>query len=369
MKKNTINVWSYLEEYEDYEEEILQIVKEVFKSGRLILGENVKSFEQEFSKWVGNGYGTGVGNGTDAIKLALMSLGVKNGDEVITVSNTAVPTVSAIVDIGAKPVFCDVSEETYNIDPSKVEELITKKTKVILCVHLFGHPADVESLKEICKKNQIYLVEDCAQAHGAEYDKKKCGDFGDVSAFSFYPTKILGGFGDGGLVYSNSKEIDEKLKMLRFYGMKDQYFSEIDGVNSRLDELQAAILRFKLKRLDDDIARRREIANIYNNELIDSGLILPIEKKDNFHSYYLYVVRNENRDKIIENLKKNDINVNISYPWPIHTMPPFKNCFYNDLKNTEKLSKEIFSLPMYPKLEESQIQKTIEILKKSINLK
>ena len=364
MKKNTINVWSYLEEYEEYEKEIIEIVKDVFNSGRLILGNNVESFEKEFSSWVGSGYGTGVGNGTDAIKIALMSLGVKRDDEVITVSNTAVPTVSAIVELGAKPVFCDIDEETFNIDPLRIEELITTKTKAILCVHLFGHPADVKSLKEICKKNNIKLIEDCAQAHGAKYKNKKCGDFGDASAFSFYPTKILGGFGDGGLVYTKTKKIDEKLKMIRFYGMKDQYFSLVDGVNSRLDELHAAILRFKLKRLDKDIERRREIAKIYNNELNDLDLILPKEKKENFHSYYLYVVRSKNRDKIIKQLKENNINVNISYPWPIHTMPPFKKYNYKYLKKTEKLSKEIFSLPMYPALKDEEIIRVTEILKK-----
>ena len=364
---NPINVWSYLEEYYQYEDEVLDIVKDVLRSGKLILGPNVTNFEKEFSDWVGGGYGTGVGNGTDAIKLALLSVGIKADDEVITVANTAVPTISAIVDCGAKPVFCDIDPETYNIDTLKIDELITKKTKAILAVHLYGHPADVKNLKKLCKKYNLVLIEDCAQAHGSKYINKKCGDFGKASAFSFYPTKTLGGFGDGGLVYTSSKKIDEKLKMLRFYGMKDRYFSEIDGINSRLDEVQAAILRFKLKRLDEDIKRRREIAKIYNEELKDLDLILPIEKEDNFHSYYLYVVRNLNRDKLIENLKKNDINVNISYPWPVHTMPPFKGYFYNDLKNTEKLSKEIFSLPMYPKLEESQILKIIEILKKSIN--
>lgn len=369
MKDKQVNIWSYLEEYAEYEDEIINIVKRVFKSGKLILGSNVNGFEEEFSKWIGSGFGTGVGNGTDAIKLALISTGIKKNDEVITVSNTAVPTISAIIDCGAKPVFCDVDPETYNIDTNKIEELITSKTKAIVAVHLYGYPADIKNLKKICKNYNLVFIEDCAQAHGSKYKNKKCGDFGNASAFSFYPTKTLGGYGDGGLVYTKSRKVDEKLKMLRFYGMKDTYFSEIDGINSRLDEVQAAILRFKLKRLDDDIAKRRKIAEIYNSELNYSELSLPVEKKDYFHSYYLYVVRHPNRDKIIKNLKKNNINVNISYPWPIHTMPPFKKYSYKNLKNTEKLSNEIFSLPMYPKLEESQIQRTIEVLKKSINLK
>ena len=357
VKKNKdINVWSYLEEYENYSVEINETVQKVFKSGRLIFGEELKSFEINFAKWIGNKYGVGVGNGTDAIKLALLASGIQKGEEVITVSNTAVPTVSAIIETGARPVFCDVNKDDFNIDTTLVESLITKKTKAIVCVHLYGHPANITELKRICKIHNLILIEDCAQSHGAGYKNKKTGSFGDAAAFSFYPTKILGAYGDAGMVLTNSNKIDEKLRMLRFYGMKNQYFSEIeDGVNTRLDEVQAAILNMKLKRLDKDILRRREIANFYNSELEYSSLILPIEKKNYFHSYYLYVVRHNKRDEIIKQLKSLGVNLNISYPFPIHTMPPFKKYRKSKLGNTVKLSEEIFSLPMYPGISDNEL--------------
>lgn len=367
MSKNLINVWSYLEEHEKEEEEILEIVKKVFNSGKLILGKNVELFEKEFSQWIGKGFGVGVGNGTDAIKLAILALNIKKGDEIITVSNTAVPTISAIIDAGAIPVFCDVDPSTFNIDIKKISSLINKKTKAILAVHLYGYPANVFELKKIAKKNNLFLIEDCAQAHGSKYKDKKCGDFGDISAFSFYPTKTLGGYGDGGLVYTKNKTLYKRLKMLRFYGMKTQYYSLIDGVNSRLDEVHAAILRYKLNRLDSDIARRREIANIYNSELKDTNLILPKEEKDYFHSYYLYVVRSKLRNKIINDLKDKNINLNISYKWPIHTMPPFRKYKKGNLDYTNQLSKEIFSLPMYPGLSNEKVYRVIESIKKIVN--
>ena len=367
MSKNLINVWSYLEEHEKEEEEILEIVKKVFNSGKLILGKNVELFEKEFSQWIGKGFGVGVGNGTDAIKLAILALNIKKGDEIITVSNTAVPTISAIIDAGAVPVFCDVDPSTFNIDVKKISSLINKKTKAILAVHLYGYPANVFELKKIAKKNNLFLIEDCAQAHGSKYKDKKCGDFGDISAFSFYPTKTLGGYGDGGLVYTKNKTLYKRLKMLRFYGMKTQYYSLIDGVNSRLDEVHAAILRYKLNRLDSDIARRREIANIYNSELKDTNLILPKEEKDYFHSYYLYVVRSKLRNKIINDLKDKNINLNISYKWPIHTMPPFRKYKKGNLDYTNQLSKEIFSLPMYPGLSNEKVYRVIESIKKIVN--
>ncbi len=368
MKKtNQINVWSYLEEYEEYKDDIFKVISDVLYSGQLILGEKVAEFENNFSNWVGSKYGIGVGNGTDAIKLALLSLDIGHGDEVITVSNTAVPTVSAIIETGATPVFCDVNTDDFNIDIELIGSLITKKTKAIVCVHLYGHAANITKLVKICKENKINLIEDCAQSHGSKYKNKLTGSFGKVSAFSFYPTKTLGGFGDGGMCVTNNKSIDKKIRMLRFYGMKDKYYSEIEnGVNTRLDEVHAAILDYKLKRLDNDIKKRRKIASIYNSQLKDTNLILPIEKKDYFHSYYVYVVRHKNRDKIIKILKDNNINLNISYPYPIHTMPPFRKFKKSSMKNTNKLSKEIFSLPMYPALSIEKVEKTIQIIKKFI---
>tara|TARA_B100000941_G_scaffold290244_1_gene271706 strand:- start:975 stop:2081 length:1107 start_codon:yes stop_codon:yes gene_type:complete len=362
-KSQNINVWSYLEEYEEYEDEVLEIVSKVFKSGKLILGDNVEQFETNFSKWIGSKYGTGVGNGTDAIKLALLALNIGKNDEVITVSNTAVPTISAIVETGAKPVFCDVNQDDFNISTNSIEELITKKTKAIVCVHLYGHPAKMTKINSICKKYNLFLIEDCAQSHGSKFNNRFTGSFGDISAFSFYPTKILGTFGDGGMCITNKKNLDNKLKMLRFYGMKDRYYSEIEnGVNTRLDEVQAAILNFKLKRLKSDVIKRRKIANIYNSELKNTDLVLPKEAKNSYHSYYVYVVRHKDREKVMKKLESENIYINISYPYPVHTMPPFKNYKKGNLKNTVLLSKEIFSLPMYPSLPEEKVYKVIKTL-------
>lgn len=362
--KKNINVWDYLEEHNDLENDVSKIVRKVFKSGRLILGKSVQDFEKNFSNWNEVKFGVGVGNGTDAIKLALMATGIKSGDEVITTSNTAVPTVSAIVETGASPVFCDVYESTYNINIELIEDLITERTKAIVGVHLYGHPIKLAELQKICKKYNLIFIEDCAQSHGAKYLEKKVGSFGHISAFSFYPTKILGGYGDGGMCLTNKKQYYEKLKKLRFYGMEKTYYSQIDGVNSRLDEVHAALLDFKLKKLNLYIKKRRAIAKRYNGELKNTNLILPQEKKNYFHSYYLYVVRHENRDKIIEKLAKENIFVNISYPWPIHTMPPFKKYKKTDMKITSKLSKEIFSLPLYPELDPKKQSKVIKVLNK-----
>ena len=363
MTKDSINVWSYLEEYSEEEDEILEIVKNVFRSGKLILGENVSMFEKEFSSYVESNFGVGVGNGTDAIQLALKATGIKKGDEVITVANTAVPTVAAIVEAGGSPVFCDIDEETYNISIEKMEEMITKNTKAIVCVHLYGHPAEIIDLRNICDERNIVLIEDCAQSHGSKINNKKCGSFGDIAAFSFYPTKILGTLGDGGMCVTSNENYFEKLKMLRMYGMEDQYFSLIDGVNSRLDEVHAAILLYKLKNIDNDINRRREIAELYTEGLRGTDLILPIEKENSFHSYYLYVVRHPKRDEILKSLSEIDINLNISYPWPIHTMPPYENYKRGDLSKTERVAKEIFSLPMYPGLSHDKVMKVIDSLK------
>tara|TARA_B100001996_G_scaffold382146_1_gene373196 strand:- start:930 stop:2036 length:1107 start_codon:yes stop_codon:yes gene_type:complete len=364
MTKDSINVWSYLEQYSEEEGEILEIVKNVFRSGKLILGENVSAFEKEFSSYVESNFGVGVGNGTDAIQLALKATGIKKGDEVITVSNTAVPTVAAIVEAGGSPVFCDIDEETYNISIEKVKEMITENTKAIVCVHLYGHPAEIIDLRNICNERNIILIEDCAQSHGSKIENKKCGSFGDIAAFSFYPTKILGTLGDGGMCVTSNEKYFEKLKMLRMYGMEDQYYSLIDGVNSRLDEVHAAILLYKLKNIDNDINRRREIAEIYSAGLKDTELILPIEKENSLHSYYLYVVRHPKRDSILNSLSEIGIKLNISYPWPIHTMPPYENYKRGDLSKTERVAKEIFSLPMYPGLSNDKVMKVIDSLKK-----
>jgi aminotransferase EvaB len=360
-----ITVWGYLKEYAETKDELLKAVTEVFESGTLILGQKVKDFEQAYSDYIGVSYGVGCDNGTNAITLALKALEIGEGDEVITVSNTAIPTVSAIVTAGATPVFVDINPETYLMDVTKVEAAITSKTKAILPVHLFGQCVDMDPLLDIAQKHHLYVVEDCAQAHGAEYKGRKAGSMGDISTTSFYPTKILGAYGDGGMVNTNNEEWAQRLRRLRFYGAEKTYYAEEHGFNSRLDELQASILLSKLPKIEQYISRRREIAALYQEGLEDSGLILPKEAPHNRHAYYLYVVRHPRRDEIIENLRQENIHVNISYPWPIHTMKGYQYLGWHegDLPNTESAAKEIFSLPMYPSLENEEVKRVIEVLK------
>jgi aminotransferase EvaB len=364
-----IKVWDYLAEYETEKEEIHRAIEEVLTSGYLILGDKVKRFEEAFPAYCGVEFGVGVDNGTDALFIGLKALDIGMGDEVITVSNTAVPTVSAITATGAKAVFVDVEPETFLIDTERIEKLINKKTKCILPVHLYGQCADMVKINKIARKHGLSVLEDCAQSHGAELNGQKAGSMSDLAAFSFYPTKILGGFGDGGMIITRKKELYEKLRRLRYYGMEKTYYSIEQGYNSRLDEIHASILLQKLNHLDDYISRRRYLAKQYDKSLVNSSLILPREVEDRKHAYYIYVVRHPKRDNIIEELKRRDIFVNISYPWPVHIMDGFQNLGYKkgDLPVTEKLADEIFSLPLYPSLSDSEqqivIRELLDILK------
>jgi len=368
-KNSDIKVWNYIEEYKNEKSEIFSAIKEVLDSGWLILGEKVKKFELEYSKYCGVEHGIGVANGTDAIFLALKALGIGEGDEVITVSNTAIPTVSAIVSTGAKPVFVDIDQDTYLMDASKIENKITKQTKCILPVHLFGQCVDMDKINTIAKKNNLYVLEDCAQSHGAIYKGNVAGSMSDISTTSFYPTKILGTYGDGGMVNTNSQDLDKKMRRLRFYGAEKNYYALEHGYNSRLDELHASILLNKLKHLDDYLNRRKQLAKQYDNMLEGTGLILPTVRKDNIHSYYLYVVRHPKREKIMNELKTYNIYTNISYPWPIHLMTGYSYLGYQkgSLPVTEKVGNEIFSLPMYPTLSNEEQIKTINALKSILN--
>lgn len=364
-KMEKITVWSYLKEYEETKEELLKAVTEVFESGTLILGQKVRDFEQAYSDYIGVKYGVGCDNGTNAITLALKALGIGEGDEVITVSNTAIPTVSAIVTAGATPVFVDIDPETYLMDVTKVEAAITPRTKAILPVHLFGQCVDMDPLLDIAKSHHLYVVEDCAQAHGAEYKGRKAGSMGDISTTSFYPTKILGGYGDGGMVNTNDETLAQHLRRLRFYGAETTYYANEHGYNSRLDELQAALLLTKLPKIEQYIHRRREIAALYQKGLKETELILPKEASYGRHAYYLYVVRHPNRDEIVKKLRENDIHVNISYPWPIHTMKGYEYLGWQtgDLPETEAAAKEIFSLPMYPSLTNEEVARVVEVIR------
>jgi aminotransferase EvaB len=366
-----MKVWDYRSEYEREKKEILSAIEEVLDSGQLILGDKVKEFESSYANFCEVNYGVGVDNGTNAVFLALKALGIGDGDEVITVSNTAVPTVSAIVSCNAKPVFVDVNDSDFLMDTTKIESVITAKTKCILPVHLFGQCVDMDEINRIAIKHDLKVLEDCAQSHGAVYKGKKAGSCSDIAATSFYPTKILGTYGDAGLVMTSNEDLYKKLLRLRYYGMEKTYYSVEHGYNCRLDEIHAAILLRKLIHLDDYILKRQDIAKRYNELLKDSGLILPTQVPYGSHSYYLYVVRHPKRDIIMDELKKHDIFLNISYPWPIHTMDAYKYLGYKegDLPVTEKIAHELFSLPMYPSLtEEKQLfvcDAVISVLKKN----
>ena len=350
-----IKVWDYLDEYEAERDEVLAAVDRVFRSGRLILGESGRSFEREFAEYCGVSHGVGVDNATNGLFLALKALGIGAGDEVITVSNTAVPTVSAIVQAGATPRFVDVEPDTGLMDVGRLEAAIGPLTRCIIPVHLFGQCVDMTALREICDRTDVRVVEDCSQSHGATHRGRKAGSMGDLGVFSFYPTKPLGGYGDGGMVVCGDDDLDARLRSLRFYGMSGTYYAEEPGYNSRLDEVHAEILRQKLRRLDGYIARRRLLARRYDEMLADTSLGLPVTRPENEHVYYVYVVRHPDRDRIIAELKQRDIVVNVSYPWPIHTMRGYAYLGGRDgdLPITERAAREILSLPMYPSLAEA----------------
>jgi len=353
----TIRVWDYLPEYAKERADLLDAVETVFESGQLVLGRSLANFEAAFAAYHGVGHCAGVDNGTNAVKLALQALGVGPGDEVITVSNTAAPTVLAIDGAGATPVFVDVHEDTYLMNVDLVAGAITPRTKALLPVHLYGQCVDMSALNSLADERHLVVVEDCAQAHGARQHGQIAGSTADAGAFSFYPTKVLGAYGDAGAVITRDATTDANLRRLRYYGMEDVYYVvQTPGHNSRLDEVQAEILRRKLGRLDAYIDARRAVADRYAEKLADlcgsGGLTLPAVSPGNDHVYYVYVVRHPRRDDIIERLKGYDITLNISYPWPVHTMTGFAHLGYatGALPVTEKLAGEIFSLPMYPAL-------------------
>ena len=373
-----IKVWDYIREYDQLREEILKAVDDVFKNGTLIFGPKLEEFETKFSNYHDTKYGIGVGNCTDAITIALKAFDVGVGDEVITTSNTAVPTVTAIVNTGATVKFVDI-DEYFLMDINKLEGAITSKTKAIVPVHLYGQMCEMDKVMELAQKYKLKVIEDCAQSHGATYKGKKAGSIGNVGCFSFYPTKIFGAYGDGGFITTNDEKVFDRMRRIRFLGMEKKkmssghwngkYYAIEHGTNSRLDEVHAAILLKKLPYIDEWITRRRAIAEKYLKELSNTKLKLPQERQDNKHAYYIYVVEHKNRDKIISSLAKKDIHLNISYPWPIHIMDAYKHfvcAACSCLKKTEEVSNRIFSLPMYPTLTDKEQDIVIEELKKLI---
>jgi len=362
----TIQVWDYTTEYAAERDDILDAVETVFRSGQLILGNSVRSFEHEFAAYHGVEHCIGVDNGTNAIKLALQALGIGKDDEVITVSNTAAPTVLAIDAVGATPVFIDVRPQDYLMDTDQLAAAITPRTRCILPVHLYGQCVNMTPVRELADRHGLAILEDCAQAHGARHHGRLAGTMGHAAAFSFYPTKVLGAYGDGGATITDDARTAANLRRLRYYGMEDTYYVvETPGHNSRLDEVHAEILRRKLPRLDDYIAARRAIAARYADGLADTDLQLPHTTDGNDHVYYVHVVRHPRRDDIIRQLKTHGIHLNISYPWPIHTMTGFAHLGYptGALPVTETLAKQIFSLPMYPSLSPDTQDRVINALR------
>ncbi|MBF0232127.1 MAG: DegT/DnrJ/EryC1/StrS family aminotransferase [Desulfamplus sp.] len=341
-------------QYLSYKREIDTAIAKVLDSGWYIMGNEVKSFEDEFSKYIGVSHAVGVGSGTEALHLALAACGVVQGDEVITVSHTAVATVAAIILCGAIPVFTDIDPKTYTMSVDSLEDAITSRTKAIIPVHLYGHPAEMDKICELADRNGIYVIEDCAQAHGAMYKNKRVGSLGHIGCFSFYPTKNLGALGDAGIVVTDNSMLAEKLRLLHEYGWEKRFVSKLQGWNSRLDEIQAAVLRVKLKYLDKDNAMRINLASEYISNLENTNLIMPFVKSNCTHVFHLFVVRSPERDQLLEYLHKAGVGAAIHYPVPVHLQPA-----YSDHKircpETEKACKEIISFPIYPELGEKII--------------
>ena len=351
-------------QYLSIKEEIDQAVARVLNRGWFILGEEVLAFEEEFAAYCGAAYGVGVGSGTEALHLALLACGVEPGDEVITVPNTAVATVAAIELAGATPVFVDIDPMTYNMDISQVEGKTTSRTKVLLPVHLYGQAADLGPLLSLAEGYGLMVVEDAAQAHGTTYKGRRLPR-GDVGCFSFYPTKNLGAYGDGGMVVTDEAKIAERVRLLRQYGWEKRYISSIRGLNSRLDELQAAILRVKLKHLDEWNEARRRWASLYDELLTDSEVVRPQESSYGEHIYHLYVVRSQHRDELQQFLAQKGVSTLIHYPLPIHLMEAYSDLGYGpgSFPQAEEHCRQVLSLPLYPEITEREVEMVAESIK------
>lgn len=352
-------------QYLAHKTEIDDALRRVLDEGRYILGAEVKAFEADFAAYIGVKYGIGVGSGTEALSLALMAGGVKPGDEVITVSHTAVATVAAIERIGATAVLVDIDPNFYTIDPQRLAAAITPKTKAIVPVHLYGQAVDLDPILDLAWTHELRLIEDCAQAHGAAYKDKRIGAYGDLACFSFYPTKNLGALGDGGMVVTDQPELAERLRLLREYGWAERYVSHIPGWNSRLDELQAAVLRVKLQYLDQENATRARIAAMYQAGLSGCRLTLPASRPEATHVYHQYVVRTPHREALRHHLKDKGIAALVHYPVPVHLQPAYQGRLpgRNKLPETEQAASEVLSLPLYPGLREEQVQAVIEAIR------
>ena len=346
-----------------------EAIRRVLDSGWYILGKEVEAFEHEFAAYVGVGRAVGVGSGTEALHLALRVLEIGPGDAVITVSHTAVATVAAIELAGASPVLVDIDPDTFTMAPAELESAIQREKaagtnlKAIIPVHLYGHPADMVSIMKIARQHGLRVIEDCAQSHGALLDGRRTGAWGDLAAFSFYPTKNLGALGDGGALVTNDARLADKARCLREYGWQRRYVSESRGMNTRLDELQAAILRVKLSSLDAGNAQRRELASVYDTFLVGKSFGLPRRPSTGEHVFHQYVIRSSRRDELQGFLRQNGVSTLIHYPVPVHLQPAYRDRLSNGrLAETERAATEVLSLPMYPELTVEQVRRVAEVL-------
>lgn len=344
--------------------EIDDAIKRVLDNSYYIDGPFLKQFEQEWAEYCGTKYCVGVGNGLEGIKLSLLALGIKENEEVIIPSHTFIATALAVSNCGAKPVFVEVNEDDCLINPDKIEEKITDKTKAIIVVHLYGQCCEMDKIMDIAKRHNLKVVEDAAQAHGATYKGRKAGSLGDIAEFSFYPGKNLGCLGDGGCITTNDKELADKVRELRNYGSNQKYIHNEKGFNSRLDELQASILSVKLPYLDKWNKDRRRIASRFNNEIKNEKIKLPVENVDNYHVYHQYVVQVDDRENFQEYLKKYDIPTMVHYPRAIHKQKAYEEFNELDLPIAEELASKVVSLPMYYGLSDEEINYIIDIINK-----
>ena len=356
-------------QYQTIKDEINTAIKEILEESNFILGKQVNLFEEEISRYLGVKFAVGVASGTDALVLSLVALGIGNGDEVITTPFTFIATAEAISRVGAKPVFCDIDHLTYNMDADKIQEKITKRTKTILPVHLYGLPCDMGKIMAIAKENRLNVIEDCAQSFGSEYKGKKVGTLGDCGCFSFFPAKTLGCYGDGGMVVTNDEQTANRLKMLRNHGSSDKYYYSMRGFNSRLDTLQAAILRVKLKYIDTWIDKRVENAKIYSELLSGvSNITAPVIPNNLKHSFNYYTIRTKQRGRVQNQLKEKGIATAIYYPLCLHMQEIYRDLGYKtgDFPVAEKAQEEVLSLPIYPELTREQIQEICFSVKEAL---
>lgn len=348
-------------QYLAHKDEIDAALRRVLDAGWYILGEEVRQFETEFAAYLGVQHALGVGSGTEALHLALTACGLGPGDEVITVAHTAVATASAIELCGAVPVLVDIAPDTFTLDPAHLAHVLSPRTKAIVPVHLYGQPADLAPILAFAQQHGLRVIEDCAQAHGAHYGARRVGAWGHIAAFSFYPTKNLGALGDGGAVVTNDPALAERVRLLREYGWAERYVSRIAGWNSRLDEMQAAVLRVKLKYLDADNSARARLAARYDSGLQGAGLGLPRPRAEGEHVYHLYVIRSARRDALQAFLKTRGVGALVHYPVPVHIQPAYRGRLRggDSLPETERAAREVLSLPMYPELTEAEVQAVI----------